>query len=94
MTNTDIYYHCQDALPVAVNEPGLGIEFNGANNQLDSSSLNGLVKLDQSTVPSELLPFAEGHGIESFTFDEVYSNGLNIKDVDVGADEESVWQVS
>ena len=49
----------------------------------------------ESNVPSELFPFAEGHGIESFTFDEVYSNGLSIKDADVvGTDEESVWQVS
>lgn len=103
MTNTDIY-SCQDALPVALNDPGLGIEFNGADNQLDPLSLNGLLKPDQgvhqmsppqSTVPSELFPFAEGPGIESFTFDEVYSNGLSIKDADVvGTDEESVWQVS
>lgn len=103
MTNTDIYSYHQDALPGALNEPGLGIGFNGADNQLDPSSLNGLVKPDQgilqmsppNTVPSELFPFAEGQGIESFTFDEVYSNGLNTKDADVvGTDEESVWQVS
>ena len=104
MTNTDIYSYSQDALSVALNEPGLGIGFNGADNQLDPSSLNGLLKPDQgvlqmpppeSNVPSELFPFAEGHGIESFTFDEVYSNGLSITDADVvGTDEESVWQVS
>jgi hypothetical protein len=104
VTNTDIYSYCQDALPGALNEPGLGVGFNGADNQVDPSSLNGLVKPDQgilqmsppqSTVPSELFPFAEGHGIESFTFDEVYGNGLSIKDADViGTDEESVWQVS
>ncbi|KAG0552420.1 hypothetical protein BDA96_01G505800 [Sorghum bicolor] len=92
-----------DALPGALNEPGLGVGFNGADNQVDPSSLNGLVKPDQgilqmsppqSTVPSELFPFAEGHGIESFTFDEVYGNGLSIKDADViGTDEESVWQL-
>ncbi|OQU93088.1 hypothetical protein SORBI_3001G474600 [Sorghum bicolor] len=103
VTNTDIYSYCQDALPGALNEPGLGVGFNGADNQVDPSSLNGLVKPDQgilqmsppqSTVPSELFPFAEGHGIESFTFDEVYGNGLSIKDADViGTDEESVWQL-
>lgn len=100
MTNTDIY-SCQDALPVTLNEPGLAIEFNGADNQLDPSSLNGLVKpflqmsTPQSTVPSELFPFAEEHGNESFTFHEVYSNGLSIKDAEiVGTNEESVWQVS
>lgn len=85
---------------VTLNEPGLAIEFNGADNQLDPSSLNGLVKpflqmsTPQSTVPSELFPFTEEHGNESFTFHEVYSNGLSIKDAEiVGTNEESVWQL-
>lgn len=78
--------------------------FNGAYNQLDPSSLNGLVKPGQGvhqmhppqiTDPSKEFPFTVGPGIESFTFDEVYSNVLSIKDANtVGTDEESLWQVS
>jgi hypothetical protein len=66
--------------------------------------LNVLVKPDQGvhriappqiTGLSKQFPFTEGPGIESFTFDEVYSNGSSIKDADtVGTDEESLWQVS
>jgi len=88
-------------LPVALNEPALGIALNGADNQLDPSSLNGLP--DQGvhqmpppliTDPSKRFPFFEGPGIESFTFDEVY-NGLGIKDADtVDTDQGSLWQVS
>ncbi|RCV46154.1 hypothetical protein SETIT_9G510100v2 [Setaria italica] len=102
-TTTDFYSHGQDALPVALNEPGFGIAFDEADNQLDPSSLNGLVKPDQGVHrmappqiadPSKQFPFTEGSGIESFTFDEVYSNGLSIKDADtVGTDEESLWQL-
>ncbi|KAK8446616.1 hypothetical protein SEVIR_9G514300v4 [Setaria viridis] len=102
-TTADFYSHGQDALPVALNEPGFGIAFDEADNQLDPSSLNGLVKPDQGVHrmappqiadPSKQFPFTEGSGIESFTFDEVYSNGLSIKDADtVGTDEESLWQL-
>jgi hypothetical protein len=100
-TTTDLYSHGQDALPVALNEPALGIALNGADNQLDPSSLNGLpdqgvhrMPPSQITDPSKQFPFTEGPGIESFTFGEVY-NGLGIKDADtVDTDEESLWQVS
>ncbi|PUZ42444.1 hypothetical protein GQ55_9G582700 [Panicum hallii var. hallii] len=99
-TTTDLYSHGQDALPVALNEPALGIALNGADNQLDPSSLNGLpdqgvhrMPPSQITDPSKQFPFTEGPGIESFTFGEVY-NGLGIKDADtVDTDEESLWQL-
>ncbi|CAL4921216.1 unnamed protein product [Urochloa decumbens] len=95
-TTTDFYSHGQD-------ECGLGIAVNGAHNQLDPSSLNGLVKPDQGVHqmavpqiidPSKQFPFTEVPGIESFTFDEVYSNGLSVKDADtVGTDDETLWQL-
>ncbi|CAD6209959.1 unnamed protein product [Miscanthus lutarioriparius] len=60
VTNTDIYSYSQDALSVALNEPDLGIGFNGADNQLDPSSLNDLVKPDQGSFkcPPPKLPGA------------------------------------
>uniref|UniRef100_A0A0A9E2D2 Uncharacterized protein n=1 Tax=Arundo donax TaxID=35708 RepID=A0A0A9E2D2_ARUDO len=103
-TSTGLYSHGQDNLPLVLNDPRLGIAFNGADSQLDLSAWNGVITPDtgihqmpplQVPVPSEQVPFTEGPGIESFTFDEVYSNGLSIKDADVaGIDEESLWQVS
>ncbi|XP_062210180.1 calmodulin-binding transcription activator 2-like isoform X2 [Phragmites australis] len=102
-TNTSFYSHGQDTLPVVLNESGLGFAFNGADSQLDLSSWNG-VKPDkgihqmpppQVSVPSEQFPFTEGSGVESFTFDEVYSNGLGIKDADVAVtDQEELWQLT
>jgi calmodulin-binding transcription activator len=49
----------------------------------------------QISLPSEQFPFTEGPGIKSFTFDEIYSSGLSIKDADgAGTDEGSLWQVT
>ncbi|KAL6867691.1 hypothetical protein ACP4OV_015715 [Aristida adscensionis] len=101
-TNTDFYSRGQDTLPVVLNESDIGIAFSGADNQLDMSSYG--VKPDKGIhqippliipVPSEQFPLTEGSGIESFTFDEVYSNGLDIKDADAAvADEQPLWQLT
>ncbi|KAJ1298425.1 hypothetical protein BS78_01G452300 [Paspalum vaginatum] len=103
-TNTEIYDHGQDSLPVVLNEPDLGIAFNMADNQLYLLSWKGQINLDKGIyhqlpppevgVPSEQFPFNEGSVIESFTFDEIYDNGSSIKDADaVGTDEGSLWQL-
>jgi calmodulin-binding transcription activator len=78
--------------------------FNGFDSQLDLSSLNRVMNPDnvihqmsqpQISLPSEQFPFTEGPGIKSFTFDEIYSSGLSIKDADgAGTDEGSLWQVT
>jgi len=106
--NTGFYSHYKDNLPVIPDESSLGISFNGSFNgpssQFDLSAWNEMTKPDkgihqflpyQSHVPSEQSAFTEGPGIESFTFDEVYSNGLGIKD-DGHEDTSGVplWQVS
>ncbi|XP_047089718.1 calmodulin-binding transcription activator 3-like [Lolium rigidum] len=92
--NTSFYSHYQDNLPVIPNESSFGIAFNEPSSQFDLSSWNEMTKPDkgihqlptyQSHVSPEQYPFTDGPGIESFSFDEVYSNGLGIKD-DVHAD--------
>ncbi|XP_006649535.1 calmodulin-binding transcription activator 1-like [Oryza brachyantha] len=101
--NTGFYSHGQDTLPVVLKESDLGTAFNGPNSQFDLSLWTEAMKPDigthqmplyQPLVPPEQSPFTEGSGIESFTFDEVYSNGLSIKDV--GGDDtdgETPWQI-
>ncbi|KAF7050686.1 hypothetical protein CFC21_059018 [Triticum aestivum] len=101
--NTGFYSHYQDNSPVIHNESTLGITFNGPSTQFDLSSWNEMTKLNkgihqlppyQSHVPSEQPPFTEGPGIESFSFDEVYSNGLDIKDGGhADTDREALWQL-
>ncbi|CAM0871794.1 unnamed protein product [Alopecurus aequalis] len=101
--NTGFYSHYQDNLPVIPNESSLGISFNGPNSQFDLSAWNEMTKPDkgihqlppyQSHVPSEQSTFTEGPGIESFSFDEVYSNGLGTKDDGhADTDGESLWQL-
>ncbi|EEE58472.1 hypothetical protein OsJ_09725 [Oryza sativa Japonica Group] len=101
--NTGFYSHGQDNLPVVLNESDLGTAFNGPNSQFDLSLWIEAMKPDKGThqiplyqapVPSEQSPFTGGPGIESFTFDEVYNNGLSIKDVDGDdTDGETPWQV-
>ncbi|KAK3150723.1 hypothetical protein QOZ80_3AG0236850 [Eleusine coracana subsp. coracana] len=101
--NTSFYSHGEDNLRVFHDASGQ-IAFNGADSQLDLSSLNGMMKpnngihhmsLPQVSVPYEQFPFTEGPGIESFTFDEIYSNGLSIKDADgASTDEGSLCQLS
>lgn len=102
-TNSGFYDHSQNSIPVVLNEPGLRIAFDRGGNQLDLSSWNGQINPDkrlyQMPPPevgfhSEQFPFTEGSGIESFSFDEVYNNGLSIKDADaVGTDDGSLWQL-
>ncbi|TVU48115.1 hypothetical protein EJB05_07740 [Eragrostis curvula] len=101
--NTGFYSRGEDNLPVFHDESG-GIAFNGADSQLNLSSLDGVMKpgnsihqmsLPQVSTPSEQFSLTEGSGIESFTFDEIYSNGLSIKDADgASTDEGSLWQLS
>lgn len=102
--NTGFYSHYQDNSPVIHNESTHGITFNGPSTQFDLSSWNEMTKMNkgihqlppyQSHVPSEQRPFTEGPGIESFSFDEVYSNGLDIKDDGhADTDREALWQVT
>uniref|UniRef100_A0A0E0K9W6 CG-1 domain-containing protein n=1 Tax=Oryza punctata TaxID=4537 RepID=A0A0E0K9W6_ORYPU len=101
--NTGFYSHGQDNLPVVLNESDLGTAFNGPNSQCDLSLWIEAMKPDKGThqiplyqapVPSDQTPFIGGPGIESFTFDEVYNNGLSIKDVDGDdTDGETPWQI-
>ncbi|KAF0911202.1 hypothetical protein E2562_007974 [Oryza meyeriana var. granulata] len=101
--NTGFCSHDQDNLPVVLNESNIGTAFNGPNSQFDLSLWTEAMKPDKGThqmplyqtlVPSEQSPFTEGPGIESFTFDEVYNNGLSIKDVGGGdTDGETPWQI-
>ncbi|KAL5230741.1 hypothetical protein ABZP36_029517 [Zizania latifolia] len=65
---------------------------------------NGVMKPDEGTVQmSHVQPpvhteqglFTEVPGVEYLTFDEVYSDGLSLKDISAaGADAESFWQFS
>ncbi|KAL5217865.1 hypothetical protein ABZP36_018549 [Zizania latifolia] len=101
--NTGLYSHGQDNLPVVLNESDLVTAFSSPSSQFDLPLWTEAMKPDkgipqilsyQPLVPSEQPPFTEGPGIESFTFDEVYNNGLNIKDVGGdGTDGETPWQL-
>ncbi|KAG8073805.1 hypothetical protein GUJ93_ZPchr0006g45289 [Zizania palustris] len=101
--NTGLYSHGQDNLPVVLNESDLVTAFSSPSSQFDLPLWTEVMKPDkgipqilsyQALVPSEQPPFTEGPGIESFTFDEVYNNGLNIKDVGGdGTDGETPWQL-
>jgi calmodulin-binding transcription activator len=90
--NTNIYSGNQDNSPVV---------FNGSS-QTDLLSWNevtsGPVQMPLAQFP--VLPEqgnsveVEGLGVDYLTFDEVYSDGLNLNDVSAtGADGESFWQV-
>uniref|UniRef100_A0A0D9VQK3 CG-1 domain-containing protein n=1 Tax=Leersia perrieri TaxID=77586 RepID=A0A0D9VQK3_9ORYZ len=101
--NTGFYSHGQEKLYVPLNETDFGTAFNGPNSQFDLSLWIETMKpykgtnqipLYQALVPSEQSPFTEDQGIESFTFDEVYNNGLSIKDVGGdGTGGETPWQI-
>jgi calmodulin-binding transcription activator len=90
--NTNIYSGNQDNSPVV---------FNGSS-QTDLLSWNevtsGPVQMPLAQFP--VLPEqgnsveVEGLGVDYLTFDEVYSDGLNLNDANpTGADGESFWQV-
>lgn len=76
---------------------------NGCVNQTDLPSWNSVIELDNEPVQLPPLQFpvppdqgtsSEGLGIDYLTFDEVYSDGLSLKDIGAsGTDGESFLQV-
>jgi calmodulin-binding transcription activator len=98
--NTNIYSGNQDNSPVVFNGSSPLFTMNGRASQTDLPSWNevtsGPVQMPPAQFP--VLPeqgtSVEGLGADYLTFDEVYSDGLNLNDVSAtGADGESFWQV-
>ncbi|XP_040384011.1 calmodulin-binding transcription activator 3-like isoform X1 [Oryza brachyantha] len=83
--------------PLVFRDPNLEHATNG--NEL---SWNGVMKPDEGAVQMSHLQntvqpeqFTQGPGVEYLTFDEVYSDGLSLKDIGAaGADVEPFWQFS
>ncbi|KAG2538400.1 hypothetical protein PVAP13_9NG356600 [Panicum virgatum] len=99
--NTSFYPGNQHSSPLVLNESSTGVAMNGYANQIDPTSWNPVIELDngpvqmplQFPVPPEQGTSTEGLGIDYLTFDEVYSDGLSLKDIgDAGAGGESFWQ--
>uniref|UniRef100_A0A0D9XJ43 CG-1 domain-containing protein n=1 Tax=Leersia perrieri TaxID=77586 RepID=A0A0D9XJ43_9ORYZ len=98
MGHTGFYSSSQHELPV-INDSNHELATNG-----HESSWNMAIKPDEGTTQlSHLQPFVhpeqgmptEGQGVEYLTFDEVYTDGLSLKDISAaGADVESFWQLS
>lgn len=77
------------------------VAMNERANQIDLPSWNSVIDLDNGPVQMPPLQFpvpteqgTSTEGIDYFTFDEVYSDGLSLKDIGAtGADGASPWQV-
>jgi hypothetical protein len=101
--NTSFYPGNQHNSPQVLNGSSTMVAANGRANQTDVPSWNPVIELDNGPVQMPPLHFpvppdqgtsTEGLGIDYLTFDEVYSDGLSLKDVGAaGADGESFWQV-
>uniref|UniRef100_A0A0E0IRG5 CG-1 domain-containing protein n=1 Tax=Oryza nivara TaxID=4536 RepID=A0A0E0IRG5_ORYNI len=97
---TNFYSSSQHDSPLVLSDPNLELENNG-----HESLWNGVMKTDEGTVqmthlqppvhPEQGMFTTEGQGVEYLTFDEVYSDGLSLKDIGAaGADVEPFWQFS
>ncbi|KAF0928412.1 hypothetical protein E2562_003230, partial [Oryza meyeriana var. granulata] len=94
---TSFYSNSQHDSSLVFGDPSLEHAANG-----HELSWNGVMKPDEGTVQmSHLQPpvqpeqFTQGQGVEYLTFDEVYSDGLSLKDISAaGADVEPFWQFS
>uniref|UniRef100_A0A0E0IRG4 CG-1 domain-containing protein n=1 Tax=Oryza nivara TaxID=4536 RepID=A0A0E0IRG4_ORYNI len=97
---TNFYSSSQHDSPLVLSDPNLELENNG-----HESLWNGVMKTDEGTVqmthlqppvhPEQGMFTTEGQGVEYLTFDEVYSDGLSLKDIGAaGADVEPFWQLS
>lgn len=96
---TNFYSSSQHDSPLVLSDPNLELANNG-----HESLWNGVMKPDEGTVqmthlqppvhPEQGMFTTEGQGVEYLTFDEVYSDGLSLKDIGAaGADVEPFWQV-
>ncbi|KAK3153577.1 hypothetical protein QOZ80_2BG0177660 [Eleusine coracana subsp. coracana] len=102
--NPSIYYGNQHSSPVVPNGSSPLFTVNGRASQTDLPSWNEVTRLDSGPVEMSPLQFpvipeqgtsAEGLAVDYLTFDEVYSDGLSLKDFSAtGADGESLWQLS
>ncbi|XP_062206085.1 calmodulin-binding transcription activator 3-like isoform X2 [Phragmites australis] len=102
--NTSFYPGNQDNSPVVLNASSPVLATNGRVNQTDLPSWNAVIELDRGPVQMPPLQFpvppkqgtsTEGLGVDYLTFDDVYFDGLGLKDVSAaGADGESFWQFS
>ena len=102
MTQNTSFYPGNQHSSLVLNGSSTGVATNGYANQTDPTSWNPVIELDngpvqmplQFPVPPEQGTSTEGLGIDYLTFDEVYSDGLSLKDIGAaGASGESFWQV-
>lgn len=101
--NTSIYYGNQGNSPVLLDGSSPLFTVNGCASQTDLPSWNEVTKLGSGSVqvPPPQFPdipeqgtSVESLGVDYLTFEEVYSDGLSLKDFNgTGADGESLWQV-
>ncbi|KAG2549472.1 calmodulin-binding transcription activator 3-like isoform X2 [Panicum virgatum] len=101
MTQNTSFYPGNQHSSLVLNGSSTGVATNGYANQTDPTSWNPVIELDngpvqmplQFPVPPEQGTSTEGLGIDYLTFDEVYSDGLSLKDIGAaGASGESFWQ--
>ncbi|CAL4941505.1 unnamed protein product [Urochloa decumbens] len=102
--NTSFYPSNQHNSPLVLNGSSTLVATNERANHTDLPSWNPVIDLDNGPVqmpplqfpdPTEQGTSTEGLGIDYLTFDEVYSDGLSLKDIGAaGADGESFWQFS
>jgi hypothetical protein len=102
MTQNTSFYPGNQHSSLVLNGSSTGVATDGYANQTDLTSWNPVIELDngpvqmplQFPVPPEQGTSTEGLGIDYLTFDEVYSDGLSLKDIGAaGAGGESFWQV-
>nr|CAB3499799.1 unnamed protein product [Digitaria exilis] len=100
--NTTFYPGNQHNFPIVLNGSSTVVAMNERANQIDLPSWNSVIDLDNGPVQMPPLQFpvlteqgTSTEGIDYFTFDEVYSDGLSLKDIGAtGADGASPWQFS
>ncbi|OQU91909.1 calmodulin-binding transcription activator 3 isoform X1 [Sorghum bicolor] len=101
--NTSFYPVNQHNSPLILNGSSAMLGTNGRANQTDLPSWNSVIELDepvqmphlQFPVPPDQSATTEGLGVDYLTFDEVYSDGLSLKDIGAaGTHGESYLQFS
>lgn len=102
--NTGFYPGNQHSSPLVLDGSSTVLSTNECVNQTDLASWNAVIELDNGPaqmpplhfpVPPEQGTSTEHLGVDYLTFDEVYSDGLSLKDNGAaGADGDSFWQFS